>query len=65
VDICGRELQGLTEFKATRHDVDKTGRSSTPQGKDSIDKTTRTVIDSIDDRHSIDSILWMNQTTSD
>jgi hypothetical protein len=35
------------------HDVDK--KTSTPQGKDNIDKATRTVIDA----------QWMNQTTSD
>jgi hypothetical protein len=33
-DSCGRELQGLAEFKASRDDVDKTrDRSSTPQWK--------------------------------
>ena len=54
VDICGRDIQGLTEFKTSRHDVDKTGGhrhhkaktvSTRPRGRSSI--------------------LWMKQTTSD
>jgi hypothetical protein len=54
-DIYGSEFQGLTEVNdKTRHDVDKTRRrqdrrSSTPQDKDNIDKTTRTAIDTVDE----------------
>ena len=44
----GREPWGLAgEFKASRRWQDR--RSSTPQGKDSIEKTTRTVIDTVEE----------------
>ncbi len=47
---CGHpaeEREPHREFKASRRRQDR--RSSTPQGKDSIEKTTRTVIDTVEE----------------
>jgi len=47
---CGHpaeEREPRREFKASRRRQDR--RSSTPQGKDSIEKTTRTVIDTVEE----------------